>query len=204
MTRRSDRARRSRTPAAPRTRGGWRAHLLVFGALLLTWIMLWGSVQPGLVLLGVVCAVAVLVLFPLPHMDFRFGIHPIAALALVLRFLADVVVSSVHVAWVAVRPRLPDPQVVRVPLAGTSDLVQHVTALAVSLVPGSLVVDAETDDGRVPSGAPGGRRSLVVHVLDADERTVERTTRQVLAQERRILAALGADEHDDRDGGGAR
>lgn len=190
MTRRRDRGKRTRPEPVHRDRGGWRAHLLVFGLLMLTWIMLWGSVQPGLVLLGVVSAVAVLALFPLPHMEFRFEIHPVAALVLVARFLADVVVSSVHVAWVAVRPRPPASAVVRVPLAGTSDLVEHLTALAVSLVPGSLIIDAETgDDGRDGSG--DGQRSLVIHVLDADERTVAAVTRQVLAQERRILAALG-------------
>ena len=49
-------------------------------------------------------------------------------------------------------------------LESDSDLLEALTALAVSLVPGSLIVDADSHD-----------RTLTIHVLDA-ERTADGRT----------------------------
>ena len=170
----------------PSGRGGWRAYLLTLGLLMLLWIMLWGSVQPSLLLVGLASAVLVLWLFPLPRTAFEFGLHPAATVWLVLRFLFDVVVSSVGVAWIAIRPRKPESIVIRVVLTGTTDLLQHLTALAVSLVPGSLIIEADTGAGR-----DDGERSLLIHVLDAHPGSEREVTDAVLAQERRITMAFG-------------
>lgn len=170
----------------PSGRGGWRAYLITVGLLMLLWIMLWGSLQPSLLLVGLTSAVLVLWLFPLPHTAFEFGLHPVATVWLVLRFLYDVVVSSVGVAWIAIRPRQPQSIVIRVVLAGTTDLLQHLTALAVSLVPGSLIIEADTGGSR-----DDGERSLLIHVLDADDDSEREVTGRVLAQERRITMAFG-------------
>src|SRR4029079_4017632 len=102
------------------------------------------------------------------------------ALVLVATFLWDVVVASIQVGWLAIRPRAPQPKVTTVQLASDSDLLEALTALAVSLVPGSLIVDA---DSRA--------RTLTIHVLDAENRSMDDFAAQVLAQERRIRLALG-------------
>lgn len=177
------------SPRSRGGRGGWRAYLITVSLLMVLWIMLWGSLQPSLLLVGLASAVLVLWLFPLPHTVFEFGLHPVATLWLVLRFLCDVVVSSVGVAWLAIRPQTPRGFVVRVVLVGTTDLLQHLTALAVSLVPGSLIIEADTGAGRVD-----GERSLLIHVLDAHDGSERGVTGRVLAQERRITMAFGNQE----------
>jgi multicomponent Na+:H+ antiporter subunit E len=101
---------------------------------------------------------------------------------LVLHFLADVVVASVQVAWTTLRwGRQPRNAVIEVDLRTHSDVVLTVVAEMVSLVPGSLVVEA--------------RRStytLFLHVLGAQDREgIQKMRSQVLNLERRVVLALG-------------
>jgi multicomponent Na+:H+ antiporter subunit E len=163
--------------------GGWTPYLMALGALVLIWMALWGSASVIVILLGLVTSALILLVFPLPTMMFRFGLHPWRSLVLVATFLWDVVVASIQVGWLAIRPRLPQPQVTTVQLASDSDLLEALTALAVSLVPGSLIVDADSDT-----------RTLTIHVLDAENRSMSQFADQVLAQERRIRLALGDGE----------
>ena len=160
--------------------GGWRPYLLTMTGLVLIWMALWGSYSLIVIVLGIAVSGLILLLFPLPTMEFRFGLHPWRMVVLLATFLWDVVVASVQVGWLAVRPRLPRPEVTTVQLESDSDLLEALTALAVSLVPGSLIVDADADN-----------RVLTIHVLDAEHRSMDEFAAQVLAQERRIRLALG-------------
>jgi multicomponent Na+:H+ antiporter subunit E len=160
--------------------GGWTPYLLTLAVLALVWMALWGSASLIVVLLGLLTGAVILLLFPLPTMKFRFGFHPWRMLVLIVRFLWDVVVASVQVGWLALRLRPPRPRVTTVRLASDSDLLEALTALAVSLVPGSLIVEADSTD-----------RTLTIHVLDAENRSMDDFANQVLAQERRIRLALG-------------
>jgi len=144
---------------------------------------LWGSYSLIVILLGIAVSALILLLFPLPTMDFKFGLHPWRMVVLLATFLWDVVVASVQVGWLAIRPRLPQPEVTTVQLESDSDLLEALTALAVSLVPGSLIVDADSHD-----------RTLTIHVLDAQRRPMTDFADQVRAQERRIRLALGDDD----------
>jgi multicomponent Na+:H+ antiporter subunit E len=189
--------RAGRRPPGPAARGrqrrrsilgthlGWREHarayLLALVALVLVWCALWGSVAPVVVLLGIAAGSVALLLFPLPTLAFRLGIHPWRVLVLLGTFLVEMVAASAQVAWLAVRPRLPRPQILEVQLDTDSDLVQVGTALAVSLVPGSLIVEADPQ-----------RRTLLVHVLDGHDEDPAALAESVRAQERRIVAAFGA------------
>lgn len=163
----------------------WQPYLLTLGFLVLIWMALWGSASIVVILLGIVVGVVVLLLFPLPMMYFPFGLHPWRTVVLIGRFLVDVVVASVHVAWLAIRPRPPCSQSTVVQLETDSDLLQALTALAVSLVPGSLIIEIDPR-----------RRTLMIHVLDADQRPMDEFHEQVRAQERRIRLALGRDPAD--------
>jgi multicomponent Na+:H+ antiporter subunit E len=163
--------------------GGWQPYLLTMTGLVLIWMALWGSYSLIVILLGAVVSALILLLFPLPTMDFRFGLHPWRMVVLLATFLWDVVVASVQVGWLAIRPRLPQPEVTTVQLESDSDLLEALTALAVSLVPGSLIVDADSHD-----------RTLTIHVLDAERRPMTDFADQVRAQERRIRLALGDDD----------
>lgn len=163
--------------------GGWTPYLMTLVALVLVWMALWGSASLIVILLGALVSVAILLLFPLPTMYFRFGLHPWRTLVLIARFLWDVVVASVHVAWLAIRPRPPESRVAQVRLASDSDLLEALTGMAVSLVPGSLIIDADS-----------GTRTLTIHVLDAAQQSDDDFAAKVLAQEDRIRRALGDDD----------
>src|SRR5690349_19405454 len=91
--------------------GGWRPYLLTMIGLVLIWMALWGSYSLIVILLGIAVSALILLLFPLPTMEFRFGLHPWRMVVLLATFLWDVVVASVQVGWLALRPRLPRPEV---------------------------------------------------------------------------------------------
>ncbi|RIJ69583.1 Na+/H+ antiporter subunit E [Nakamurella silvestris] len=160
---------------------GWRAWLIAGGWLMLVWFALWGAVSPMLALAGALATVLTLLIFPLPVVEFDFGLHPWRAFLLISRFLWDVVLASAQVGWLAVRPG-PGPRgaITTVQLRSTSDLMQTLTSLAVSLVPGSLIIDADPEN-----------RTLVIHVLDVGRGGLPAVHQQVLDQEERIVRALG-------------
>ena len=98
----------------------------------------------------------------------------------------DVVIASAQVARTTLQlRRQPVNAVIKVDLATRSDFILTVVAEMVSLVPGSLVVEA--------------RRStftLFLHVLDArDQAGVDKMRREVHALERRVIAAFGDRSH---------
>jgi multicomponent Na+:H+ antiporter subunit E len=161
----------------------WKTYLVALVVLVVIWIFLWGSVNPVLIAIGVACSAVVLFVFPLPSLEFRLGVHPAKVAVLIGHFLVDMVLASLKIAWLAVRPRLPRTEVTTVALTTDSDLVQALTALAVSLVPGSLIIEADPEE-----------RTLLIHVLDADQTTMQEFADKVRAQESRIVAAFGTDD----------
>lgn len=161
----------------------WRARIMALVALVAVWLALWGRVTVPLLVGGVLAAAAILALFPLPPVRHRLRLHPWRAIVLASRFAFDVVLASLQVAYLALRKRPPVTDLVVVSLATDSDLVQHFTALAVSLVPGSLIIDADPV-----------ARTLTIHALYLNEQPQEIFMGQVLAQENRIRRALGDDQ----------
>lgn len=175
------RSLRGQRRAARRWSDHWLTHVLTIVALVAVWLALWGEVTAGLVAGGILLAVLVLVLFPLPPLDLRLAFHPWSMVVLTARFAFDVVAASIQVSYLALRPTAPSTDVVTVQLASDSDLIQHLTALAVSLIPGSLIIDADPD-----------RRTLTVHVLYTSPRSPDAFAAEVQAQEQRFLAALSS------------
>lgn len=149
--------------------------------LTLVWVALWRDLSPGTLALGVLVAVLVCLVFPLPPLRMRLRIRPLPLAWLVVRFGWDVVVSSIQVARVALRPRPPVNAVVQVDLVTPSDFVLTVVGEMTSLIPGSIVVEARRST-----------HTLFLHVLDVrDTEGAERFKRSVLAQEQRVLRAVG-------------
>lgn len=129
---------------------------------------------------------AVLVFFPLPPVTFAGRVRPRALLALAGRFVAELVVASVHVAAVAVRPGfVPRSAVIGVPLRVRTDLNLALTAELVSLVPGTLILEVDREAA-----------ILYLHVLDVrGPQGLADNRQRVLDIERRIVRAIGsADE----------
>jgi multicomponent Na+:H+ antiporter subunit E len=155
----------------------------VIGWLTVVWVALWGDVQPGTIVAGAVVATVVCLVFPLPPLRMRLRVRPGWLAWLALRFLADLVVASAQVTWTTLQfHRQPRNAVIEVNLKTHSDFVLTVVAEMVSLVPGSLVVEARSST-----------HTLFLHVLDAGDMTgVDRMRTQVYALERRVVLALGA------------
>ncbi|GGO68420.1 Na+/H+ antiporter subunit E [Nocardioides deserti] len=148
--------------------------------LTLVWLAMWGEVSPLLVVGGVLVAVAVCVAFPLPPIDIASGLRPLALARLVARFLVDLVRASIQVSGVVLRRRPVRNAVVAVDLESSSDFVMTLVAAMLSLIPGSVVVEARRST-----------HTLYLHVLDVpDEESAERFRRDALDLEQRVLRAL--------------
>jgi multicomponent Na+:H+ antiporter subunit E len=153
-------------------------------ALVTVWMLLWGVFSWANLISGLAVAAVVLVVFPLPVIDIAGRPRPLGLLRFAARFVADLVTASVQLAALAFRfGHQPRSAIIRVPLRVRSDLVLTLTGEAVSLVPGSLVVD--TDQAST---------TLYIHVIAVPDRdAVERFRREVYETEARIVRAIGSD-----------
>ncbi|SNS94317.1 multisubunit sodium/proton antiporter, MrpE subunit [Geodermatophilus saharensis] len=153
--------------------------------LVLVWMLLWGTWSWANLLSGLVVALVLLVLLPLPHVVGGTRVRPLALLVFLGHFVADLVVSGAEVAWQALRPGgVRSTAIVQVQLRADSDLLLTMVAEATSLVPGSLVLDLDRE-----------RRVMTLHLLPVRDRDdVERKKTHVLVVETRLVRALGSAE----------
>ena len=130
-------------------------------------------------------ALAVTVLLPLPAVVGEIRVRPLPLLGFLGHFLVDLAASGAQVAWQALRPgRQGQSAIVRVRLRTDSDLLLTIITEAVSLVPGSMVIDLDRE-----------ARELGLHVLSVDsDEDLERQRRSVLVTEDRVVRAFGTDE----------
>lgn len=182
-TKRDAGTRRDARAARTGSRLRWRDQLVAMCWLVLVWNLLWGEFSVGNLLGGVLVAMAVLVFFPLPSVSFGGRLRPVALLRFAVRFAADLVVASCHVALTALRPGyVPRNAIVAVRLRVRSDLNLTLTAEALSLVPGSLIIETDRRTG-----------TLYVHVLDVrGPDPVANARRSVHELEARIVRAVGS------------
>lgn len=176
--------RRGRS-AGPRTTRWTTGPPLVIGLVVL-WLMLWRSVEPLTILTGVLTALVVvrgLHLPPVPHVG-RF--RPVAAVALLGWFLAEVVIASVQVAgqaFAAIAPAgRPRSGVIAAQLLTRDDLVLTLTGILTSLVPGTVIVEVDRAES-----------VLYLHVLrGGTPERLDAARRSVLDTERRLVRAIGS------------
>lgn len=152
--------------------------------LTLVWLMLWRDYSLGNAVFGFVVAVVVCVVFPMPRLRMNLRVRPIPLLWLVIKFLADVVVSSLQVAVASLRStKNLRNAVIEVDLRSSSDFVLTVVAEMTCLIPGSLAVEARRST-----------HTLFFHAFDVTDRNgVEKFRQRVLDQERRVVRAFGAE-----------
>lgn len=150
------------------------------------WVLLWGDISWGNVVNGIILAVLVSTVLPLPRVTGLGSYRPLAIGVLVGRFLVDLVHGAIDVSRVALRRTPPRSAVIRVQLRSHSDIVLVTTAGLTSLIPGSVVIEAHRFTG-----------VLYLHILDLPrgdtEDAIARVRRSVLAQEERLLRALSSD-----------
>jgi multicomponent Na+:H+ antiporter subunit E len=152
--------------------------------LTMVWVLLWGQVSVANVLSGLAVALLITVLLPLPVVPVQGRLHPLSLSRLVVTVAWYLVVSSVQVAWLAVRPGPPPmTAVLRARLAVKSDLVLALAVHTLNLIPGTIVLEIDSD-----------RRLLYVHVLDVGStESVERFHREIAQMERLLVAAFERD-----------
>jgi multicomponent Na+:H+ antiporter subunit E len=152
--------------------------------LVLVWILLWGTVSAANILSGLAVALLITLLLPLPTVPIEGRVHPLSLVRLVFTVAYYLVLSSVQVAWLAVKPGPPPlSAVLRAHLAVKSDLVLALAVNIFNLIPGSIVLEIDQ-----------ARRMLYMHVIDVgSDRAVSRFYRQVSVVERLLVASFERD-----------
>ena len=160
-----------------------RNRIAAVTTLVVVWSLLWGAFTWGNIVAGALVAIVVLKFFPLPPVTFAGRIRILGVANFLLHFLADLLVASVQIAWLALRPG-PPPRgaILAVPLRIRSDLNLTLIAVAVTLIPGSIILEADRSSG-----------TLYIHMLGvADRAGVERFRARVYQLEARLVRAIGS------------
>ncbi|HEY9365574.1 MAG TPA: Na+/H+ antiporter subunit E [Agromyces sp.] len=164
-----------------RWRSVWR-QLPLLVALVFLWVFLWDQVTVLTVVTGILLAIGVTRVLYLPPVLLSGRFNPWRGLLLGLRMMFDVTVASMQVAVLAIDPRWkPMNSIIAVQLLTRSDLVTTLTAEAISVVPGTVVVDIDRERGLLYLHALGTR-------TPAD---IDRVRSAVLGTEERIVLAIG-------------
>ena len=161
----------------------------LFLGLVLLWMLLWGSFSWLNLLTGALLAILISRGFYLPAVQLGLRLNLWFTFLYLTRLVFDIVRGSLQVAAVAFSPRYtPSNAIVAVHLRTRSDFILTLTGVSTSIVPGAIVVDVD----RVQS-------TLYLHVLNvARPEQVERFRNGVLAEEGRIVMALGSREDVER------
>jgi multicomponent Na+:H+ antiporter subunit E len=159
----------------------WRQLPLLLGLVAL-WVFLWDHVDVLTVTTGILLAIAVTRALYLPPVLLSGRFNAWRGLLLGLRMMFDVVVASIQVAVKAVWPTWrPMNSIIDVQLLTRSDLVTTLTAEAISVVPGTVVVDIDRERGLLYLHALGTRTHDDIALV----------RERVLATEERIVLAIG-------------
>ncbi|MCU1407881.1 MAG: Na+/H+ antiporter subunit [Glaciihabitans sp.] len=158
-----------------------QAPLLV--ALVLLWMLLWGNLSLLNLVTGVLLALLVTRIFYLPPVELSGRFNPFWFLAFLLRFLGELVFASFQVAFQALGPRgAKHNAVIAVQLRTRSDFLLTLTAISLSVIPGSLVVEVERE-----------RSVLYLHVFNTRSTAdLDSARDKALDVEMRLVRALGS------------
>jgi len=173
----------SRLPKRPRIPFLTELPLLVW--LVLLWGALWQDFSVGNLLFGAIISAVVVNLFYLPPVELGGRLNLLAAALFAAKFVNHVAVASFHVLWLAVAtgPRIRNA-VLAVKLRTRSDLILTATGHAISLIPGSLVVEVDRSTS-----------TLYLHCLDiSGQQDAQAFRAQVLRIEADLIRAFGTEE----------
>jgi multicomponent Na+:H+ antiporter subunit E len=120
-------------------------------------MLLWNELSWANAVVGVVVSLVLCLVFPLPATDIGLRVRPLSVLRLLVTLLYDMFVSGAEVSRQVFVPRHPPAAVIAVQLRCRTDLMLTATAVAVTHVPDSSVVEVRRSTA-----------TLFLHVLDAD------------------------------------
>ncbi|WP_144875673.1 Na+/H+ antiporter subunit E [Microbacterium sp. 1.5R] len=151
--------------------------------LVVLWMLLWSQFTVLAFLSGLVVAVFVTRVFRLPTVELSGRINLWYGALFVVQFLFAMIRGGLAVTMqVFDLRRQPGAAIIAVPLRYADDLMMTHVSVVSSLIPGSLIVEADRD-----------RQILYLHVIGVRSHDdVEKQREGVLRWERRIVRALGA------------
>ena len=149
------------------------------------WVLLWGDLSLANLVSGFLLGLLITWVFPLPPIDFHGRFRPWPHVKLIAILLFDLTRSSFVVAAQAFHfGHTMRNAVVRVDLKTHSDLYLTLTSELVSLVPGSLVMEARRQES-----------VLYLHMMDVrSQADIEDARRMVLEAEARVVRSFGSDD----------
>lgn len=152
-------------------------------ALVILWMLLWGSLSLLNLVTGIILALVVTRVFYLPPVELSGRFNVAWAALFLVRFLGQLSYASFQVAFQALRPSgISHSSIIAVQLATRSDFVLTLTAIALSLVPGSLVAEVDRD-----------RSILYLHAINTETmEDVEGAKAKALKVEYLIVKILGS------------
>jgi multicomponent Na+:H+ antiporter subunit E len=151
--------------------------------LVLVWGALWQDFGPGNLVFGALIAYAVVNFFYLPPVELTGRFNVLWVVPFLGRFLYELVTASLQVFWLAVSkgPSLRNA-VVAVPLRSSSDFLVTATGHAISLIPGSLVLEVDRSTS-----------TLYLHCLNVtDDAGADAIRRDVRATEAWLIRIMGS------------
>jgi multicomponent Na+:H+ antiporter subunit E len=151
--------------------------------LVLVWGALWQDFGPGNLVFGALIAYVVVNLFYLPPVELTGRFNVLWLVPFLGRFLYELVTASLQVFWLAVSkgPSLRNA-VVAVELRSSSDFLVTATGHAISLIPGSLVLEVDRSTS-----------TLYLHCLNvADDAGADAIRRNVRATEAWLIRIMGS------------
>ncbi|WP_342318440.1 Na+/H+ antiporter subunit E [Corynebacterium mayonis] len=143
------------------------------------WILLQGELTWGNLIAGLLLSTAVVVVLPLPRLPIGdTKIHYPRLVLFILCWLGDLILASIKVSWLALRPADPPRNaILRVPMRVANEFVLYLATCAYNLQPGGSVSDIDI-----------ANREWTIHVLDADtEEDIEREIDNVRRLERQMI-----------------
>lgn len=149
--------------------------------LTLVWVLLWGDMSVANVIGGLVLALVITVLLPLPVVPVEGKVHPLSLLRLILQMAYWLVVSSIQLVWLAIRPGpLPVSAVLAAHFSLKSDLVLALAVNLINLTPGTIGIEIDQN-----------RRVVYVHVINVgSDRALKNFYRQMAKLEQLLIAAF--------------
>ena len=150
--------------------------------LVVLWMLLWGQLTVLAAVTGIVVAVVVTNVFRLPAAELSGRVNVWWLAVAIVTFLGHLVAGALQVAWQALRPGTTTTAIIRSPLRIDDDLIMTHVAVALSLVPGSTVIESDRTN-----------RVLFMHVLGVTSaEDVEKFRRDALRWEKLIVRAVGS------------
>ena len=160
-----------------------RSQIVLLLGLVILWCLLWGQLTPLSVVSGIVLALVISLVFYLPAIDLSGRINIWHTAVFFVRLIIDICRASIDVAWLVINPRYhPSSAILAIALDTRSDIIMMFTAEAISLVPGSIVVDIDREES-----------VLYVHVINVTtDDDLEKFRASVFATEKRLVMGIGS------------